>query len=740
MKKTALTRLIASVLVAAAWPAHAEIMDEVYVRRDGNNAIVQIRMTSPVSLLRATSSRNNDLTQAYYQVRRGDAPPVYVAGERRVIKTNGLPTITVDDEPVRSDNLEDPNRRLVIKFSQATRFKVRMGRSDRQIELVLEGLGASIMPDQGHVSSQKETPIAEIAPIQPPAQQAQDWLLSARQAYEQQRLDDAVKTLNQLLELPASALTPEAQEMLGMARLAQGDTLKAQAEFESYLKQFPTGPGAERVRAVLAGLSPTEVKPDVAPVAINKPESVTTVTGSISQYFYGGKSTFESQAVRDTDGTLLSPDEIDKRSKSPISATDQRLLSTNMDTTWRSRDADKDLKLVVRDQYDYNMLDESKLRGKTRHRNRLTAAYMDYQGLHNGLRSRLGRQSAMWGGEGRYDGGSASYAFQPKWKASVAAGVPTDVLAQAKRQFVGLSVDADALTPNIGASAFTVQRMIDGEVDRRSVGADLRYFTQNASVMATSDYDVLFKKLNVASLQGMYLGEGNTTVNVLYERRSLSPASLGQTLFFQFKELAEASILPQTINDLKRSGYSVAQLRELVRNNTSYWTHSMASITTPLNAQWLVGVDVHLNRTGFIAPNEVLPTGQAASGQQRTLGLQAIGSNLYSQHDTNVIAASLTNSSQFNVRQISYYNMTPLSDSWQIEPGLRWQRNVTKDFTTDMDITTTSWGPGFKASFRPRPSVTLESNLNVDYTRTVGVTTTDISTRYTYFLGYRYDY
>lgn len=828
--------LLAALITLSTWSAQAEILDDIDVRRDGNNAVVQIRLSTPVSLLRSTTSRTKDLTQAYYQVRLTDVPPVYVAGERRVVKAEGLPTLTIADEPVRTDKLDDINRRLVISFSQSTPFKVRTGKGDRTIEVVLEGLGAAIRqtsirqteaapaPDQRYVialTRSNDPKVSVDAPIpqslqnyqvftarrivdgkqvyemdlgyfatlaeaeaalkqlarfpqavivklaeptqtkaeagvapspgttpaapstsaaqQAPEQQSRELMAQSRQAYEQNRLDDAVKLLNQLLDLPPTAITPDAQELLGMVRLAQGEPTKAQAEFETYLKQYPQGPGAERVKAALAGIQPTELKPAITIEAPPKPERTTTVTGSISQYYYGGKSTTESQAVRDTDGSPLSADEIDKRSKAPISTTDQRLLSTNVDTTWRSRDSERDMKMVFRDQYDYNLLSEAQLKGKSRHRNRLTAAYFDYQGLKNGLRTRLGRQSAMWGGEGRYDGASGSYLLKPKLKVSAAVGSPTDQLGQSKRYFMGTALDADALTPNLGGSIFVLQRMIDGEVDRRAVGADLRYFTQNASLMGSTDYDVIFKKLNVASLQGMYMAEDNTTVNGLYERRALTPAALSQTLFFQFQDFVDAGLIPQTINDLKSHGYSVDQLRELVRNNVSYWTHAMLSVTRPVTTQWQAGVTVDLNRTGPIAPNPVLPTGQPDSGQSRTLSLLAIGSNLYSERDTNVFTASVMRGRMVKTYMLNYNNMTPLGDAWQIEPGLRWQRNISQDLTSGLNITTVAWGPGLKASFKPRPTVTLESNLNVDYTRTEG-TSIDRSTRYTYFLGYRYDY
>lgn len=832
-------RLLAALIALSTWSAHADILEDIDVRREGANAVVQIRLSNPVSLLRSTPSRSKDLTQAYYQVRLTDVPPVYVAGERRVVKNDGLPTLTIEDEPVRTDKLDDINRRLVISFSQRTAFKVRSGKGDRTIEVVLEGLGTAVKqavakpepvptPEQRYVIALARSsdpnvsvdvpipqslqnyqvftarrivdgkqvhemdlgyfatlaeaeaalkqlsrfpqaaivklaepaqakanadagaaaPAAAPSPVPAPAtpatpqataQQARDLLDQSRQAYEQQRLDDAVKLLNQLLDLPSTPLTPDAQELLGMVRLAQGEPAKAQAEFETYLKQYPQGPGAERVKAALAGIQPTELKPATTLEPPAKPERTNTVTGSVSQYYYGGKSTTETQAVRDTDGSPLSPDEIDKRSKAPISTNDQRLLSTNVDATWRSRDTERDMKMVFRDQYDYNMLSDAQLKGKTRHRNRLTAAYFDYQGLKNGLRTRLGRQSAMWGGEGRYDGASGSYVLKPKLKVSAAVGSPTDRLGNAKRSFMGAALDADALTPNLGGSIFALQRMVDGEVDRRAVGADLRYFTQNASLMGSTDYDVIFKKLNVASLQGMYMAEDNTTVNALYERRALTPAALSQTLFFQFQDFVDAGIIPQTISDLKNHGYSVDQLRGLVRSNVSYWTHAMVSVTRPVTTQWQAGATVDLNRTGPIAPNPVLPTGQPDSGQSRTLSLLAIGSNLYSERDTNVFTASVMRGRQVKTYMLNYNNMTPLSDAWQIEPGLRWQRNVSQDLTSGLNITTIAWGPGLKASFKPRPTVTLESNLNVDYTRTEG-TSIDRSTRYTYFLGYRYDY
>jgi hypothetical protein len=65
---------------------------------------------------------------------------------------------------------------------------------------------------------------------------------------------------------------------------------------------------------------------------------------------------------------------------------------------------------------------------------------------------------------------------------------------------------------------------------------------------------------------------------------------------------------------------------------------------------------------------------------------------------------------------------------------------VSKDITTGLDVISTAWGPGLKIAYKPRPSIVLETNFNADYSRTEGVSNNDKSTRYSYFLGYRYSF
>jgi hypothetical protein len=99
----------------------------------------------------------------------------------------------------------------------------------------------------------------------------------------------------------------------------------------------------------------------------------------------------------------------------------------------------------------------------------------------------------------RFDGVQAGYAFKPKWKLNAVAGVPTDTLLDSRRTFYGVSIDAEQLTKEVSGSAFLVEQVIDGETDRRGVGADLRYFSGGFSASAQFDYDLILSAINVAA-------------------------------------------------------------------------------------------------------------------------------------------------------------------------------------------------------------------------------------------------
>lgn len=136
-----LARLAAPLVLLAAAAAQAQLVDEVDFRREGADAVLQIRFVTPVQYRRANAPRAGDTVQVYYDLLNPAEGLKDTPSERRVAGGGAMPDITVLDEapPQRARD-----RRLLVRLSRAVPLRVRAGRGDRQIELVLAGLGSAI--------------------------------------------------------------------------------------------------------------------------------------------------------------------------------------------------------------------------------------------------------------------------------------------------------------------------------------------------------------------------------------------------------------------------------------------------------------------------------------------------------------------------------------------------------------------------------------------------------------------
>jgi hypothetical protein len=168
-------------------------------------------------------------------------------------------------------------------------------------------------------------------------------MAAARAALDARNDALATERLNELLMLPPNRQSRDAQELAGVARERAGEVQKARAEYELYLKLYPDGEGAARVRERLAALA--------APVAA-APRRVERVpqrglTGTLSQYYYGGRTKVETAF-----DTPTTPD------RSTFTATDLSALVTNVDLTLRNRTESGDTRFVLRDTNSVSFLDD----------------------------------------------------------------------------------------------------------------------------------------------------------------------------------------------------------------------------------------------------------------------------------------------------------------------------------------------------------------------------------------------
>jgi hypothetical protein len=512
--------------------------------------------------------------------------------------------------------------------------------------------------------------------------------------------------------------------MIGMARARSGDLARARIEFQTYLQLYPEGEGTERVRHQLLAL------PAAPPPVPTQPKSPTetTVTGSTSLYYYGGNGQVRSQDFKDSPIAGLPQVPGDPQ----FTPDKTRQMIGDLDLTWRQRSADRDMRFVVRDSYtdDLERPDKSK--------NRLTSLYVDYKSLIDGYAVRLGRQSPTGNGiMGRFDGVAASVLTRQKIKLGAVAGIPTDQLFDSKRRFYGASIDVDSIVPNVSTGLYVIQQTIDGELDRRALGLEVRYFRGGVSVFSQLDYDVVFNALNIATVQGTWILEDTTVFNALYDRRALSMLTLGNALTFG------VPVDPNTIAKLLES-ITLEALRDQIRRTTPYITQAQLGVTKPLNKTWSVGASAQMTNTGAIPPVPEVPgfeTGRPASGNIYTPSLQLIGLNLYSNRDTHVWAATAISSPALKGWLLSYNLSSVGWEVWQFEPSLQYYQDRNPAGSTNQ-----RWTPGLRITYRGWQHWAIESVATYELGKAsridpaLSTTTQESSKRVNYSLGARYEF
>ncbi len=135
-------RLLALPLAAlASAAAHAQLIDDVEFRRDGADAILQVRFVTPVVFRRALVAASGDSVQIVYDLVDAREAQNVVPSERRVKGGGDMPDFIVSDESPARAGL---GRRLAVRLSKPATLRARAGSGNRTIELVLPGLADAI--------------------------------------------------------------------------------------------------------------------------------------------------------------------------------------------------------------------------------------------------------------------------------------------------------------------------------------------------------------------------------------------------------------------------------------------------------------------------------------------------------------------------------------------------------------------------------------------------------------------
>jgi hypothetical protein len=499
--------------------------------------------------------------------------------------------------------------------------------------------------DLSVVESAGAESVATGGPTDPalPDEERASILRDARTALEKHQYPQAVDLLSRLLRQPEYPARADAQELMGLVRERAGQLAQAKAEYQEYLRRYPNGPAAGRVRARLrtlaaASLAPKSLGEFGAPAGRRW-----TMAGSTAiTYQYERDQTVAAGATTTT--------------------TSLNAALIYGDLLLRHRGDRYDFTTRVDAGYTKNIV--STFGGS---QDRTTAAYCELTDHVLGLTGRVGRQSlASQGIIGLFDGAFVGYQATPKLTVSAAAGLPAYTgysSVSGKTKFGTVSAEFDPFHLTWVFDTYFFDELVGSTTDRRSVGFQTRYTQPGRTVVALVDYDIALNQLNSATLIGnARVGHSWILGFDADHRRSplleLNNALIGQTA----PDLT-------TLQNQFTPPLTPSQIRQLALDRTATSNTFVVSASRPFGDRWQFMLNLAgLQLSGTPASGGVAAT--ASTGLDKNASLQISGSSLLQASDLHIFAARYDNSPLARSTTLSWDARFVIHGAWRLGPRL----------------------------------------------------------------------
>ncbi|GAB4297709.1 MAG: hypothetical protein Fur0034_07970 [Desulfuromonadia bacterium] len=698
-----LAALLALALLRPGW---AQVIERVEVLPADAETEIRIHFATTVQYTRHFPLGESNAFRIFFRITGGAENGLKVlTRETHKPPTGGMtPAFTV--------TYPEEAETIGVRFERPVRVRVRVGADNRSISLLLPPPPAPA--PEAAAPARPQPPAGAPAATPEIEKQAVQLMGEARAALDRKEPGAATDALNRLLNLPPNSMTEQAQALIGDARAQDGEYAKARAEYELYLKLYPQGAQAERVRKSLAAL------PAQAPAAaagrarrVARPAAPEfTVYGGLSQYYYRGASKFDATLVPPTPG--LKFDQIS------LTSVDQSALVSNLDVTARYRRGSNDERLVIRDTHTKNFLpDQADV-------NRLSALYFEHQDIDSLLFARLGRQPGTTGGLlGRFDGAWGRVALTPAFRLNVLAGSPVEFFATQEKRVYGTHLDIGPLAERWNGNVFLIEQRVDGYVDRRAAGGELRYFDATKNLFALLDYDLIFRALNIFMAQGNWTDARGTTYTMLLDRRKVPVLQLTNAL------PGEAI---QSVKQLIEGGRSEADLRRGADALTPTSSLVQIGFTHPLTQQFQFGADFRVSNVSATGASGTMPAAPG-TGNIYVYSGQLIRTGLLAARDTGVANVSYIDAPSYRGQSWALNHVLPFREKWRLDSALRYYTQ-----RSDAGAVLKRFAPTFKLAYQLRQTLLFEIEAGAENTTSDDPTQSTRTQRQFFNLGFRWDF
>lgn len=543
-------------------------------------------------------------------------------------------------------------------------------------------------------------------------------------------LDRAVQLLTNALALPENPGTPRALELLGLTRQRKGQLAHAQAEYEEYLRRYPTGEAADRVRQRLAGVK--------APGSAAPPELRAASGGarSASDWTWGARGSFSAFYFRDQSTTkFVDASRPDINAEVDNTVNLNQLLTTG-DITISGGNDRRQVQLRAAGAYTRDF------RSGGRNIKSLTALYLDYQDSDLGTAARIGRQTRNSAGVlGRFDGALLGWQVQPSVRVNLVAGFPvlssrqTHILTS--RWFYGASVDIGRKHDALQLTLYGFdQHARGGFVDRRSLGLEARFLKPRFNAFSIVDYDVKFKRLNLGLLSLNYSFPDNSNLSLTLDYRQSPLLTVTNALIGQIDPL---TMTPITEVRGLRPFFTDEQIYQLAKDRTIVAKSLTVSYSRPLSAKVQGNVDFTLTNTGG-TPASGGVAALPASGTEYYYGAQLVGSGLVWGGDIYILGGRYSDTQRARTYTVDFTARVPVLAGLRLSPRVRYGYRTDK-FS---DATFRQFQPTLRLNYYPMSHSEIEVEFGGNFSRqraTIGGALNTTSEKgYVLSAGFRLDF
>ncbi|HKK05327.1 MAG TPA: SPOR domain-containing protein [Gammaproteobacteria bacterium] len=557
-------------------------------------------------------------------------------------------------------------------------------------------------------STAKPPPPVRVASAEPvPANAGKSMapvMAEAKSAMLAKNYRHAIALYTKVLQSDDASQKQRAQELLGVARERNHQLAFAVAEYKTYLRLYPDGEAADRVRQRLAALLSVNQGPKARMShSANKADNVVTdIFGSLSQFY--------RRDVSETDAAG--------------SNVDQEYLITDLDLVARRRSKNYDMRALFNGGYRYQFVDNG-FGADTQ----IRYLYVDVNNRKKKISGRLGRQSLNSSGVlGRFDGGQFTYPLSQHWRANVVAGYPVNLMhlnsVQTNKHFVGVSLDAGTFAKHWDFNTYTIRQTNDGYLDRQAVGGEVRYSSLKRTLYSLVDYDTSYKRVNIAMLLFNWRFDNSAMIGVTADYRRTPVLTTGNALIGQ----------SVTSLDALSSTYSEDEMRALALDRTPIARTLTLSGSYPLKKKLQFSVNVtqsNLSPTAASGGVEATPS----TGDQTFYSTQLVATDFFKQGDITILG--LRYSDTGTVKTVSLLGNTrlPFGSKWRVNPRLRVDRQERSAGGTVVLVS-----PTIRVDYRFRRHLNFELESGYRWYNDSMLSSANDQRSYYLSVGYRWDF